>query len=36
MQGCKALELDGNALKIDQLTQIDLSNKSIFLQITTQ
>jgi len=36
MQGCKALELDGNTLKIDQLTQIDLSNKSIFLQITTQ
>ena len=36
MQGCKALKLDDNTLKIDQLTQIDLSNKSIFLQITTQ
>jgi len=36
MQGCKTLELDGNTFKIDQLTQIDLSNKSIFLQITTQ
>ena len=36
MQGCKALELDGNTLKIDQLTQMDLSSKSIFLKVTTQ
>lgn len=36
MQGCNALKLDGNSLKIAQLSQIDLSNKSVFLQITTQ
>jgi len=36
MQGCNALELDGNNLKIAQLTQIDLSKKSVFLRVTRQ
>jgi hypothetical protein len=36
MQGCNALNLDGNSLEKAQLSHIDLSNKSVFLQITTQ
>lgn len=35
-QGCIALKLDGNSLKIDQLSHLDLQNKSVLLQITMQ
>ena len=33
VQGCHALKLDGNSRKIDPLSQLDLSNQSVFLQI---
>jgi hypothetical protein len=35
MQGCTALKLGGETLNPAQLTHIDLSDKSIFLQIAT-
>ncbi len=36
MEGCHTLTLDGNSLDISQLARIDLSNKSVFLQVATQ
>ena len=36
MKGCSALKLDGNSLEKSQLSQIDLSNKSVFLRITAK
>ncbi len=35
-QGCSTLKLDGNILKITELSHIDLGNQSVFLQITTR